>query len=352
MSSTSFLLYGANGYTGELIARHAHLYHLHPILAGRREEALAPLSAKLGLPYKVFNLSDTENVLAALTRVKLVMHAAGPFDGTARQMAEACLQTGTHYLDVNGDIDVFEMLKRYDEPARKAGIMILPGTGFDVVPTDCLAFLLKKLLPDAVELKLAFAIQGGSISHGTATTMVSKLGEGGALRKQGTIIGSPIGEKGIWVDFGPKKLFTMTIPWGDISTAHFTTGIPDIETYSAIPPAVYYLMKGQSLFNWLLRTSFIRRFIKNKINQRPAGPGDDNRSKGISLVWGQVKNAEGKTATARLTGPEGYTLTTHSSLLIIQKILAGKFLPGYQTPASAFGEDLILEVPGVRREVL
>ncbi|MHA4807264.1 saccharopine dehydrogenase family protein [Flavitalea flava] len=352
MQTNSFLLYGSNGYTGELIARHAHLYHLQPILAGRREEALAPLAARLNLPYKIFDLSDTRTVVSALKEVKLVMHAAGPFDRTARQMAEACLQTGTHYLDVNGDIGVFEMLKDFDTLARQAGIMILPGTGFDVVPTDCLALLLKKLLPDAIELKLAFAILGGSLSHGTAATMVSKLGEEGAMRKQGKIISSPVGEKSLLVDFGPKKLFTMTIPWGDISTAHFTTGIPDIETYSAIPPAVYRLMKGQSLFNWLLRTSLFRRIIKNKIDSRPAGPGDDKRSKATAFVWGQVKNLAGETATARLSGPEGYTLTTHSSLLIIQKILAGQFLPGYQTPASAFGEDLILEVPGVKREIL
>src|SRR5687767_13665805 len=136
MRQNSFLLYGANGYTGELIARYAHQYNLQPILAGRREEALASLAEKLNFAYKVIDLNDSKALQPALKELKVVVHAAGPFQFTAKQMAEACLQTGTHYLDINGDISVFEMLKGYDEPAKHAGIMIMPGTGFDVVPTD------------------------------------------------------------------------------------------------------------------------------------------------------------------------------------------------------------------------
>lgn len=348
MQSNSFLLYGANGYSGELIARYAKQYELEPILAGRRKEIIAPLAGKLGLPYRVFDVDDTTALLAALWEVKVVMNAAGPFQFTARQMIEACLQTGTHYLDINGDIAVFEMIKRYDEAAKKAGIMLLPGAGFDVVPTDCLALHLKKLLPDAVSLQLAFASVGGGLSHGTATTMANKIGEGGAARKNGRIIRQPIGKKGMWVDFAVKKLFVMSIPWGDISTAYFTTGIPDIESYTGISRKLYYILKVQPLFNWLLRTNFVRNGLKKKINSRPAGPSDEQRNKSISLVWGQVSNATGEIVTARLSGPEVYTLTAYSALLIIQKVLTGNFSAGYQTPASAYGENLILEVPGVQ----
>lgn len=352
----SFLLYGANGYTGELIARYASQYELQPVLAGRREEALTPLAAKLNLPYKVIDLSDTATLLAALKEVKVVIHAAGPFHHTARQMVDACLLTGTHYLDINGDITVFEMLKHYDTAAKQAGIMIMPGAGFDVVPTDCIALLLKRSLPDAVALKLAFATLGGGLSHGTAMSMAGKLGEGGAVRKEGKIIRQPLGQKGMRVDFsagsrgGEKKLFVMSIPWGDIATAHFTTGIPDIETYTGISKGTYRILKLQFLFNWLLRTNFMRNFIKNKINKRPAGPNDEQRSKALALVWGQAMNAAGKTVTARLSGPDGYTLTTYSTLLIAQKVLQGNFKAGYQTPAGMYGEDLVLEVPGVERE--
>jgi short subunit dehydrogenase-like uncharacterized protein len=161
----------------------------------------------------------------------------------------------------------------------------------------------------------------------------------------------------MWVDFlapsgSSKKLFVMSIPWGDIATAYFTTGIPDIESYTGISPTTYRLLKAQSLFNWLLRTGFVRNIIKNKINKRPAGPNDEQRSKASSLVWGQAINARDEKATVRLTSPDGYTLSAHGCLLIAQKILQGFFLPGYQTPASAYGEDLVMEIPNVHREIV
>jgi short subunit dehydrogenase-like uncharacterized protein len=358
MQNNSFLLYGANGYTGELIARYAREYKLHPILAGRNKESIEALAVKYQLPYRVFDLDDTAALLNALKEVKVVIHAAGPFQFTAKQMVEACLQTGTHYLDINGDISVFELIKRYDEAAKKAGIMLLPGAGFDVVPTDCTALRLKKLLPDAMELDLAFATLGGGLSHGTAMTMASKLGEGGAKRKHGKIIRSPLGQQGMWVDFFTgqnevaKKLFVMSIPWGDISTAYTSTGIPNITSYTGIARKTYTLLKAQGLFNWLLRTNWVRNIIKKKIKQRPAGPSDEQRLKAKSLIWGRATNAAGNTVIVRMSGPEGYSLTMYSALLIAQKIVNGKFIVGYQTPATAYGEDLVLEIPGVQREIM
>jgi short subunit dehydrogenase-like uncharacterized protein len=349
MQNNSFLLYGANGYTGELIARHAAEYNLKPILAGRKEEKIKALAAKLNLPYRIFDLDNTDALISALREVKVVIHAAGPFQFTAKQMVDACLHTGTHYLDINGDISVFEMLKEYDAKAKQADVMVLPGSGFDVVPTDCTALSLKKRLPDATSLKLAFATLGGSVSHGTATSVAHKLGEGGAARVNGKIVRKPLGQKGMWIDFDGKKLFVMSIPWGDISTAYFTTGIPNIESYTGIPRKVYRLLKFQFLFNWLLRTNFIRNIVKKKIDKRPAGPDDQQRGKAICHIWGQATNAEGKTVTTKFRCPEGYTLTMHSSLLIAQKVLQGNFKTGYQTPASAYGEGLVFELPGVQK---
>ncbi len=141
----------------------------------------------------------------------------------------------------------------------------------------------------------------------------------------------------------------MSIPWGDVSTAYFTTGIPDIETFTGVPRKVYRFLKVQGLFNWLLRTSFVRNIVKRKINQRPAGPSDLQREKSIGFVWGQVCNASGQTVAARLTGPEGYTVTIHGSLLILQKVVSGSYSPGYQTPAAVYGENLVLEIPGMER---
>lgn len=347
--SNSFLLYGANGYTGVLIAKYAAQYGLQPILAGRREEAIRPLAEELKLPFKIIDINDAPQLQAALQEVELVIHAAGPFSATAKQMIEACLQTGTHYLDINGDISVFEMIKQYDTKAKEKNIMLLPGVGFDVVPTDCMALQLKNKLPDATHLKLAFAAVGGGVSHGTAMTIVNKLGEGGAARENGKIVRKPLGKKGMWVDFGEKKLFAMSIPWGDVATAYFTTGIPNIETYTTVKPKVYRMLKLQGLFNWLLRTEWVKNIIRKKIKKRPAGPDDTMRSKAKSLIWGEATNKEGKVVTGHFICADGYTLTALSSLIISKKVLSTNFKPGYQTPASCYGEDLVMEIPGTVR---
>ena len=352
MQPRQFLLYGANGYTGRLIASLAEKYGLQPILAGRNENEIRLLADQLKYPCRIADLDNKEQLRKILQDTPLVLHAAGPFQRTAKPMIEACLQTNTHYLDITGEIPVFEMAKLYHNAAVKSGIMIMPGVGFDVVPTDCLSLFLKNILPDANQLTLAFASVGGGLSHGTAITMAESLGEGSAARIDGEIVRTALGHKGMWVDFGTKKIFVMSIPWGDVSTAYHTTGIKNIETFTGIAPHLYKLLKLQPLFNWALKTSAIRNYLKKKINQRPAGPSDEARLKGKSLVWGEVQNQAGKITQARLSGPDGYTLTAHSSLIVTQKVLSGHFQKGYQTPASAYGADLIMEVPGVTREMI
>ncbi len=351
MQTTSFLLYGANGYTGRLILALAAEYGLQPILAGRNEAAIRTLAEQYHLPYRIADLNHPEQLQSMLVDVPVVLHAAGPFKYTAFPMIEACLQTGTHYLDITGELEVFEIAKQYNTAAQEAGIMVMPGVGFDVVPTDCLALFLKNQLPDANWLKLAFASLGSSVSHGTALTMADGLGEGGAVREYGKIVRKPLGHKGRRVDFGFQRLFTMTIPWGDVSTAYFTTGIRNIEVYTGVKPGLYGLLKLQFLFNWLLRTQRVRNAIKRQIDSRPAGPGEEQRQSSKSLVWGEVENRQGKKIEARLTAPDGYTLTAHSSLLIVKKVLNGDLIHGYQTPARVYGPDLVLEVPGTERSV-
>ena len=349
MIKNKVLLYGANGYTGTLIARYANEYQLQPILAGRNELEIKKLAATLQLPYTFFSLEDATKIKQALADVAVVIHAAGPFHYTAKQMVEACIETGTHYLDINGDLSVFEFIKKYDAKAKQANIMLLPGAGFDVVPTDCMALSLNNKLPDATHLEIAFVTLGGQISHGTATTMASKAGEGSVVRENGKFVKKPMGHKGKWIEVDGKNLFVMSIPWGDISTAHFSTGIQNIETYTGIKPAVYKMLKLQFLFNWLLRTKFIRSYIQKKINQNPAGPTDEKRANAKTYVWGCVRNADGKEIVEKIICADGYTVTALSCLLITQKILAGNFKTGYQTPASCFGAELIFEIPGTSK---
>lgn len=344
-----FLLYGANGYTGKLILKYAEDYNLTPVLAGRTEHKIKPLAEQYGCEYFIFDLNDTYAIEEILADFEMVLHVAGPFKNTAKQMIEACINSNTHYLDITGEIEVFELAHTYHQQALAAGIMLLPGTGFDVVPTDSMAVYLKNQLPDATHLELAFANVGGRVSHGTAMTMVENLGEPGKERRNGKIVDVGMGKHHRWIQFPEKKTYVASIPWGDVSTAYYSTNIPNIITYMGMPPSQARWMRWGNWFGWLMRTSFVRNLAKKKVNAAPAGPSDEQRSKAKSLIWGRVKNAQGTIKEAQLTTPEGYTLTAKSSLIIARKVLSGNAPIGFQTPAKAYGADLIFEIGNVER---
>ena len=343
----TFLLYGANGYTGELIARVAAERNLKPILAGRTEAKIKELAAKYDMPYRVFSLDETEKLDAALQETEFVIHCAGPFSLTSDKMVEACIRNKKHYTDITGEIKVFEAMANRDDAAKKAGIMIMPGVGFDVVPSDCLAKHLKNRLPTADTLTLAF-YGLGKISHGTQTTMTMNMGNGGAIRRDGTITQVPAAWRTRKIDFGETTEKGVTIPWGDVATAFYSTGIPNIEVYTVLPEANLQMLKLTRYIGWFLNIGFIKNTAMKNI---PAGgPTDDERAKGKALLWGEASDKQGNRVEVRMQTMEAYTLTALTALKIAEKILGGNFCAGFQTPAKCYGADLILEIEGVTRE--
>lgn len=348
MTDKTFLIYGANGYTGELITRFAADRGMKPIIAGRNEAAVKAVAEKYGFEYRIFALDETEKLDAALNEVAMVLHCAGPFSITSKAMGEACLRTGRHYTDITGEIAVFEACAAADQKAKDAGIMVMPGVGFDVVPSDCLAKHLKDRLPSTTHLTLAWYGMG-RMSHGTQATMTMNVGKGGAVRRDGKIMPVPAAWRTREIDFGNGVVKTgVTIPWGDVSTAYHSTGIPNIEVYSVIPADGVRLMKISRYLGWLLAKNFVQRYLQHNIP--PGGPSDHERMRGKTLLWGEASDEAGNRVEARMQAPEGYTVTAIAALNIAEKILAGNFTPGYQTPAKAYGADLILEIPGVSRE--
>jgi len=343
-----FLLYGSYGYTGRLIAERARELGLAPLLAGRDGAALAAQGEETGLPYRAFALDDAAALDAALRETRVVLHAAGPFSRTAAPMAEACLRTGAHYLDITGEIGVFEALAARDRQAREAGVMLLPGVGFDVVPSDCLAAHLKRRLPSATRLALAFQAVGRP-SRGTLTTMVENAARGGAVRRGGRIVPVPSAWKTREVDFGKGPVTVTTIPWGDVSTAYHSTGIPDVEVYTRVPRGQRRVLRATRRLGWLVGSRPVQRLLRRAVRRGPPGPTPEERARGLSLLWGEVEDGEGRRAGSRLRTPEGYTLTARTAVEAVRRVLAGDAPAGFQTPSRAYGTDWILEFEGVER---
>jgi short subunit dehydrogenase-like uncharacterized protein len=343
-----YLIYGANGYTGTLIARMAAGRNQRPILAGRNGPAVAAVANALGMESRTFALDDPIAVDAGLEGVRIVLHCAGPFMHTAKRVAEACLRRGAHYLDVTGEIGVFETMAALDAEAKRAGVMLLPGVGFDVVPSDCLAVHLKSRLPSATRLALGFQALGG-LSRGTATTMAENFHRGGVVRRGGVLMRVPACWKTRTIDFGKGPRVAMTIPWGDVSTAWYSTRIPNIEVYMAAPAGQRLLARASRPFGWLLGSRWAQRRLKERIARSAPGPTDAQRETGTSLLWGEARDDQGGRVAARLKGPEGYTLTALAALAVVERVAAGEWSAGFQTPGKQYGADFVLQIPGVVR---
>ncbi|PYQ04790.1 MAG: saccharopine dehydrogenase [Acidobacteria bacterium] len=349
--TSPYLIYGANGYTGDLIAREAVRRGQQPVLAGRSAEAVRALASELRLEHRAFALDDAGAVDEGLKGMAAVLHCAGPFVRTFRPMADACLRAKAHYLDVTGEIDVFEQLAARDEEARAAGVMLLPGVGFDVVPSDCLAAHLERRLPSATHLALAFHSVGG-LSRGTATTMIENLHRGGLIRRGGALTPVPAAWKTRQVDFGRGPRRVVSIPWGDVSTGYHSTGISNIEVYTTATTPLLLAMKASRVLRPLLASSAVQSFLKRRVRAGPPGPTAEHRARGRTVLWGQVTDEAGGRAESRLYGPEGYTFTMLTALAAVEKALSGSARAGFQTASKAYGPDFVLGIEGVTREDL
>lgn len=335
-----FLIYGANGYTGELIAREAVRRGQKPILGGRNAEKLGALAKELGLESRAFPLDRPQ-----LDGVDAVLHCAGPFVHTSAPMVRACIDAGVHYLDITGELTVFEAIMSMNDDAARAGVTLIPGVGFDVVPTDCLGAMLAARLPGATELELAFYSPGAEISRGTLKTMIENIGDGGAVRRDGKIIRVPPAYDAREIPFSIAPRMAMTIPWGDVSTAFHTTGIPNIRVYTAASPKSIRRMRRLRPFFPLLAITPIKRALQAFANRR-TGPDEARRTAGRTYLWGRVSDGK-RDVTMTMTTPEGYAFTVISALRAVEQLLASPKRPGAFTPAKFFGAEFVTTLPGV-----
>jgi len=342
----SWMIYGANGYTGALTAREAVARGMNPVLAGRSADAVRELAGDLGLECRVFALDDPSAVQAGLDGMDVVLHCAGPFAHTSAPMVDACLARGTHYLDITGEIDVFAAAHARHDEAVRGDVVLLPGAGFDVVPTDCMAASLAAALPAAVSLQLAFEA-GGGLSPGTAKTSLERLPRGGCVRRDGELTQVPLGWKSRTVPFAHAERSAVTIPWGDVYTAWVSTGIPDIEVYLSMAPAGIRRLRRLRYLQPLLGTSWMQSFLRRRIEARVRGPDATRRAQSGSSIWGEARTADGRAISATMTTPNGYDVTVTASLGIVERLLDGDVEGGYYTPSLLMGADYAAGLPGV-----
>lgn len=347
----SVLIYGAYGYTGRLIAQEAVDRGLEPVLAGRDMTQLDALGNELNLPTRVVSLDEPDRLRHKLEDVTAALHCAGPFVHTSSPMVEACLDTETHYLDLTGEMDVFRRLAARSNEAEAAGIMLLPGIGFDVVPSDCLANFVGSPVDGATTLEIAIYAQG-TVSQGTLKTLIEQMGRGGLVRRESRLREVPPGWTSRTVDFGDRERRVISIPEGSVVTSGYSTDVPNVTAYLALPSFVQSLLRASRYVQGILKWPPLKRLLKQLVEQRREGPTPEERGRGRAVVWASARQGAGPSMTARLQGPEAYTFTTRTAVNALERVLDGTVPPGYQTPATAFGADFVLDVSGVERTIV
>jgi short subunit dehydrogenase-like uncharacterized protein len=349
MASGRILIYGATGYTGKLVAREAARRGLDVVLAGRDAGRLKIVGDAHGFETRAVALDDAPRLAAALDGIAAVLHIAGPFSKTSRPMVDACLATRTHYLDVTGEIDVFEALARRDDEAKRAGILLLPGVGFDVVPSDCLAVHVADRVDEPTRLRIGLAGLGGGASRGTTRTMLESFADGLRVRHQGVLVRRPMGSLEHHFDLGAGPLRGVALPLADLASAFHSTGIPNIETYIVVSGAIPTLLKASRFAAPLLRLEAVQRYLSARIDALPEGPDEATRESTRAIVLAEVEGPGGQRAAAMLETPSGYAMTQLAAIESARRAAEGLAPIGYQTPATAFGADFALACSDSRR---
>lgn len=352
----NWMLYGATGFTGQLILEEALNQGERPIIAGRDPAKVNELAQRFGLPAQVFGLlGSVELVQRNIQGLDAVVNAAGPFAYTYPNMAAACMQEWVDYLDITGEMVVFE--KNFDNymAARSENVRLICGMGFDVVPTDCLAKYVLDELPEASQLEIAI-LTNGKASAGTMRTMLEHAKRGSWARKEGRLLPERLARVSKTVAFARGEMAVASVPLGDLSTAYRHYQTPNIRAFMALPQKrIEQLNKYATLFQKAMKVKPLRKLVQSLLYDREKmGPDEHLRREGFTECWASATTPEGKRVSARLTSIEAYRMTATCAVKGIQHLRSrADHLPyGALTPAQAFGKDFILELPDTSRETL
>jgi short subunit dehydrogenase-like uncharacterized protein len=335
------MVYGATGYSAQLIIEELLSRNIKPVIAGRNESALKQLALKYNCDYRAFDLTHEEKLDSELKEIHTVINCAGPFIQTAKEMMDACLRTKTNYLDITGEMPVMHLAFALEGKAKKNGIVLLPSVGFDIIPTDCLAKRLSEKMPDATHLKLGFKNINGNISRGTLLTTFGFLGRAGRIRRNGKLIESEIGEFAVDFKLNNFSFHGISIPWGDVYSSFHSTKIPNVEVYLAMSGLVIRFRKLILFFLKILKNKTIKKLVVTYVKKNLTGPDKKERDSTETFIWGRVENLKGEMIEEVYQIMEGYNLTAKGAAECAIRILKNEIQPGTYTPSLAFGSELL-----------
>jgi short subunit dehydrogenase-like uncharacterized protein len=315
----TLLIYGATGFTGKLIAQEAVRRGIKFEIAGRDQAEVSAYAAQLNVPFHVFSVDDQEGWAKALAGKTSLLNVAGPFSATAEQAMNASITHKVNYIDISAEVDVYRLAESKDEAAKAAGIMILPGAGL-FVSYDPLAVHTAKRVNSPVLLRAGYKYSGG-FSPGSIASSANIINAGLLVRKNGELVKMDKADPAVFDSGNGPEEYLLT-PFGGTVLSYKSTGIKDIEEY----------------FQMALPAS------------KPEGEtvdAADAEFKDKSILVIEVTGDDGTVVRSKLEMDAGYGPTIFSSVEIVSRTLDGFLKVGFQSPASAYGEELLKALPNV-----
>jgi len=323
-SVKTLLVYGALGYTGRMVADQAKIAGIDVVIAGRDEQRLASLAQELDVPYRVFSL-DGDLTSEHFAGIHTVLNCAGPFVHTAKPLIRACLAYGMHYLDITAEIGVYRLAESLAAAASGAGVMVMPGVGWDVVPTDSLAMQVMDRVTDPVSLRIALKVAGG-MSRGSAVSASEIVSAGILARVDGELVTRPDAPSALF-DFGDGAVDCFPLSFGDLVTAWHSTRIRNI--------AMFVHVTGDG-------------FPEGDLSLLPDGPTPEQRDAHGAAAVVEVTSADGTVTRAIIETINGYSYTPLAAVEAARRVLEGDWRPGFETPARVFGAGFAETIAGTR----
>lgn len=150
MTSTKLdiIIFGASGYTGKYTVYEGVklLKGLKWGIAGRSreklEEVLEVMGKKAGedlskIPIIIADVKDQNSILQMAKQAKAIVNCTGPYVQFGEPVVKACIEAGTHHVDVSGEPLFMESMQlKYNEQAREKGVYIISACGFDSIPAE------------------------------------------------------------------------------------------------------------------------------------------------------------------------------------------------------------------------
>ncbi len=359
------IIYGATGFTGQLVAEYfannVDYKKVKWAIAGRDSNKLISIKNKLTVQFP--ELLDLEHVIAdtdhpdaleALAKsTKLVITTVGPYQIHGEPIVKACVEAGTHCLDLTGEPKYVEHIyKHYNFPAERNEALIINSCGFDSVPADLGAFFTAQLLGEGDEKTIqSFVSAKGTFSGGTLKSAIGALEDFneamildpqykfGTVKFEGIHRQKSIGKWAVPMPVVDSLIVSRSararkdVYGNDFSYAQ----------YFAVKQPL--MIVGSLIgFSAVLLATQIPMLKQQILNYRPSGEGPsiEERDKSFfKLVFiGKSSNKTVKTSVSG--GDPGYTETakmlSEAALTIIENPEKFKGKGGVMTPAGALGE--------------